>query len=71
VEDLFLAGDRIPKVENSGMRFQLISWRSFSDEHFGIRWQMDSANGQLFTLLPSEVVILDAVAKGRQADFIS
>jgi hypothetical protein len=52
------------------MRFQLISWRTFGDEHFGIRWQMDSADEQIFTLLPSEVVILDAIAKGRQADFI-
>jgi len=32
---------------------------------------MDSANEQIFTLLPSEVVILNPVAEGRQVDFIS
>jgi hypothetical protein len=37
VEDLFLAGDRILRVEHSELRFQRISWRTFNDEHFGIR----------------------------------
>jgi hypothetical protein len=32
---------------------------------------MDSADEQIFTLLPSEVVILNPIAEGRQADFIS
>jgi hypothetical protein len=32
---------------------------------------MDSVDEQIFTLLPFEVVILDSVTKGRQADFIS
>jgi uncharacterized membrane protein len=53
------------------MRFQLISWKTLGDEHFGVRWQMDSINEQIFTLLPSKVVILDPVTKGRQVDFIS
>jgi hypothetical protein len=30
---------------------------------------MDFANEQIFTLLPFEVVILNLVAEGRQADF--
>jgi hypothetical protein len=30
---------------------------------------MDFANEQIFTLLPFEVVILNSVAEGRQADF--
>jgi hypothetical protein len=71
VEDLFMARDRILKVENSGMRSRLISLKEFGDEHFGIQWQMDFADEQIFTLLPSEVVILDPVVEGRQGDFIS
>ncbi len=65
VEDLFLAKDRILRVENSRMRTRLISWRAFDDENFGIRWQMDSTNEQIFTLLPSNVVILDPAIEGR------
>ncbi len=71
MEDLFLARDRILRVENFGMRFRLISWRAFDDKHFDIRWQMDSTNEQIFTLLPFEVVILDPIAKIIQANFIS
>ncbi len=48
------------------MRSRLISWKTFGDdEHFDIRWQMDSANEKIFTLLPSKVAILDPVAKGK------
>jgi hypothetical protein len=36
VEDLFLAGDQILKVENSGLKSRLISWKRFNDEHFDI-----------------------------------
>jgi hypothetical protein len=32
---------------------------------------MDFVNEQIFTLLPSEVVILDPVAKGKQSSFLS
>jgi hypothetical protein len=57
VEDLFVAKDWILKVENSRMKSRLISWRTFDDENFGIRWQMDFAYEQIFILLPSDVVI--------------
>jgi len=65
MEDLFLVRDRILKVENFGLRSRLISWRAFNDEHFGIRWQMEYVDKQIFTRLPSEVVILDSLAEGR------
>jgi hypothetical protein len=42
-----------------------MSWRAFDDENFEIRWQMDFADDQTFTLLPFDVVILDPVTKGR------
>jgi hypothetical protein len=61
VEFLFRIGDWILKVENSGARSQLISWRAFDDDNFGIQWQMDSTNEQTFILLPSNVMILDLV----------
>jgi hypothetical protein len=32
---------------------------------------MDSVDEQIFTLLPSKVVILDPIAKGRQTNFTS
>jgi hypothetical protein len=32
---------------------------------------MDSTDEQIFTFLPSKVVILNPVAEGRQVDFIS
>ncbi len=34
-----MAGDRILRVENSRMMSQLISWKAFDDENFGIQWQ--------------------------------
>ncbi len=54
MEDLFRVGDRILRVENYGIRFWLISWKTFDDNNFGISWKMDSANEQSFTLLPSK-----------------
>jgi hypothetical protein len=49
----------------------LISWRAFDDENFGIQWQMEFADKQIFTLLPFDVVILNPVAEGRQSNFLS
>jgi hypothetical protein len=49
-----MAKHRILRVENSGMKYRLISWRAFDDENFGIQWQMDSIDEQIFTLLPSD-----------------
>lgn len=69
VEDLFLFGDWILRVENSGLRSWLVSWRPINDEHFGIWWQMDSADEYIFIFLPFEVVILDSVVEGRQTNF--
>jgi hypothetical protein len=70
VEDLFQARDQILRVENSGIRSRLISWRTFDDENFKIQWQINFANEQTFTLLPSYVVILDPVVEGRQSSFL-
>jgi hypothetical protein len=70
VEDLFQIGDRVLKV-NSGTKSRLISWRMFDDVNFGIRWQIDSTNEQSFTLLPSDVVILNLVQEGEQSNFLS
>jgi hypothetical protein len=53
IEHLFWTEERILRVENSRARSRLISWRAFDDDHFGIRWQMDSMDEQTFTLLPS------------------
>ncbi len=57
VEELFGAGNQILRVENSGVRSRLISWRTFDDDNFGIQWQMDSTNEQTFILLFFDVVI--------------
>jgi hypothetical protein len=53
IKDLFWTGDQILRVDNSGARSALISWRAFDDDYFGIRWQMDSIDEQTFILLPS------------------
>jgi hypothetical protein len=47
VEDLFWTGDWILKVDNSGARSTLISWRKFDDDHSKIQWQMDSTKDQI------------------------
>jgi hypothetical protein len=41
VEDLIRVGDWIMRVENYGIRFRLISWKTFDDNNF---WDM-MANG--------------------------
>jgi hypothetical protein len=59
MEDLFQIGDQVLKVENSGAKSHLISWRVFDEDNFGIQWQMDFTYEQNFTFLPSNVLILD------------
>ncbi len=36
MEDLFRVRDWILRVENYGVRSQLISWKAFDDDNFGI-----------------------------------
>ncbi len=55
---------------NFGTRSFFISRRTFNDDNFGIRWPMDSLDEQNFTLLPSDVVILDPVQKREQFNFL-
>jgi hypothetical protein len=57
-------------VGNFGTRSFFISRRTFNDDNFGIRWPMDSLDEQNFTLLPSDVVILDPVQKREQFNFL-
>jgi hypothetical protein len=53
------------------MRSRLISWKTFDDEQFRIRWQMDFVDEQIFTFLPFEVVIRELIIEGRQSSFLS
>jgi hypothetical protein len=65
MEALIWVGDQILRVENLGVKSRLISWKAFDDENFRMQWQMNSADEQTFTLLPSDVVILDPVIEGK------
>ncbi|CAN5976935.1 unnamed protein product [Sphagnum jensenii] len=69
VEDLFQVGDRIVRVEHSGSRSRLISWRVWRDSELKWQFQQESTDEQCFSILPSSLEPLIPVVEGAQFEF--
>ncbi len=69
VEDLFQVGDHIVRVEHSGTRSRLISWRVWLDSSSKWQFQLESTDEQYFSILPLDFEPLAPVAKGAQSEF--
>jgi len=69
VEDLFQAGDRLLRVEHSGSKSRLISWRMWHNQEEGWQFQQESTDEQSFSTFPSDFVPLRPVAEGDQPEF--
>jgi hypothetical protein len=69
VEGLFQAGDRLLRVEHSGSKSRLISWRIWRNQEEGWQFQQESTDEQSFSTFPSDFVLLRLVAEGDQLEF--
>jgi len=69
VQDLFQVGDRLLRVEHSGSRSRIISWRIWEDEEGGWRFQQESTDEQNFTTVPSNFEPLRPIHEGVQSKF--
>jgi hypothetical protein len=69
VEDLFQDGDRLLRVEHSGSRSRLISWRIWRNQERVWQFQQESTNEQCFSIFPSNFAPLRLVAEGAQSEF--
>ncbi len=68
VEDLFQVGDRLLRVEHSGSRSRLISWR-ICNQGGAWKFQQESTYEQSFSIFPSNFSPLRPVAEGVQFEF--
>jgi hypothetical protein len=68
VEDLFQVGDRLIRVEHSGLS-SFISWRIWHNQEEGWRFQQESTDEQNFSIFPSNFSPLRPVAEGVQSKF--
>lgn len=71
IKILFQARDRVLKVESSGSRFCMISWKACTVNNLGVHQQMDFTNEHNFTLLLTNFVILNPILEGEQLDFVA
>ncbi len=69
VEDLFQVGDRLFRVEHSGLSSRLISWRIWRNQEEGWQFQQESTDEQIFSIFSSNFAPLRPVAEGDQSDF--
>jgi len=69
IEDLFQEGDRLLRVEHSGSRSRLISWRVWRNQAGGWRFQQQSTDEQRFSTVPANFEPLEPVHEGTQPDF--
>ncbi|CAM6073750.1 unnamed protein product [Sphagnum tenellum] len=69
VQDLFQVGDRLLRVEHSGSRSRIISWRIWQDQEGGWRFQQESTDEQNFTTVPSNFEPLKPIHEGAQSEF--
>jgi hypothetical protein len=69
VEDLFSEGDRLLRVEHSGSTSRLISWRVWKNQAEQWRFQLESSNEQIFSLIQSDFLPLRPVAEGEESTF--
>jgi len=69
VQDLFQVGDHLLRVEHSGSRSRIISWRIWQDQDGGWRFQQESTNEQNFAIVPSNFEPLRPIHEGVQSEF--
>jgi hypothetical protein len=69
VEDLFSGGDRLLRVEHSGLTSRLISWRVWKGQAEQWRFQQESSDEQIFFLISSDFLPLRPVTEGEQSTF--
>jgi hypothetical protein len=69
VEDLFQTGDRVVRIEHTGSRSRLISWRIWRDPEMKWQFQQESTDEQCFFTFPSNFEPLRPVAEGAQSEF--
>jgi hypothetical protein len=69
VEDLFAEGDRLVRIEHSGCRSRIISWRIWWKKTGGWRFQLQSSDEQRFSTFPSNFEPLSPVQEGTQSKF--
>jgi hypothetical protein len=69
VEDLFQEGDRLLRVEHSGSRSRLISWRIRQTQEREWRFQQESTDEQKFTIVLSTFAPLKQIREGAQSEF--
>ncbi len=69
VEDLYQDGDRLLRVEHSGSRSRLISWRIWQNQEGGWRFQQESTDEQKFNTVPSIFEHVKPIHEGAQSEF--
>jgi len=69
VEDLFQEGDRLVRVEHSGSRSRIISWRIWQGQASDWRFQQQSTDEQRFSTFPSDFEPLSPMYEGAQSEF--
>jgi hypothetical protein len=69
VEDLFEAGDRLLRMEHSGSRSRLISWRIWRSQEGVWKFQQESTDEQKFTTVPSTITPLRPIHEREQSEF--
>ncbi len=69
VEDLFQQGNRLIRVEHSGSRSRLISWRIWWNQEGAWRFQQESSDEQHFSTVPSNFEPLRPIHEGAQSEF--
>ncbi len=69
IEDLFQVGDRLIRVEHSGSRSRLISWRIWRTQEGEWKFQQSSTDEQKFAFIPAVFMPLKPIHEGVQAEF--
>jgi hypothetical protein len=69
IKDLFQVGDRLIRVEHSGSRSRLISWRIWRTQEGEWKFQHSSTDEQKFAFITAVFMPLKPIHEGVQAEF--
>ncbi|CAK9228075.1 unnamed protein product [Sphagnum troendelagicum] len=69
VEDLFVKGDRLVRIEHIEFRSRIISWGIWRNKSGGWRFQQQSSDEQQFSTFTSNFEPLSPVREGTQSEF--
>ncbi len=69
IKDLFQEGDRLIRVEHSGSRSRLISWRVWRTQAGEWKFQQESTDEQKISIVPVVIPPLKPIYEGVQAEF--